>query len=176
AKQLRSGLIITVKFLVYLRVLDSEICAKIDNARASLNYRFGKFRSEAVRQREKNNLCHLRELRRIRRAEAEVPGFLVVRKTRKNVGQPLSRKLSRRDCNKLRMRMSQKQPHKLFANVTGCADHSDLCLARVPDSRLWSFFHSAQCVFGFDPIATDICETLASRNGKVSSRWSWPRC
>ena len=53
-------MIITVKFLVYLRVLDSEICAKIDNARAGLNQRFGKFRSESMRKREKNNLCHLR--------------------------------------------------------------------------------------------------------------------
>jgi hypothetical protein len=72
--------------------------------------------------------------------------------------------------------MSQKQPHKLFANVTGCADYSDLGLATVGDGRLCSFFHSAQCVFGFDPIATDICETLASRNGKLSSRLLWPRC
>jgi hypothetical protein len=58
--------------------------------------------------------------------------------------------------------MSQKQSHKLFANVTGCADYSDLGLATVGDGRLCSFFHSAQCVFGFDPIANDICETLVS--------------
>src|SRR5260370_29755500 len=98
-------MIITVKFLVNLRVLDSEICAKIDNACASLNYRFGKFRSESVRQREKNNLCNLRELHRIRRAEAEVPRFLVVRKPRKNVGQRLSRELSGRDSGQIRIRM-----------------------------------------------------------------------
>jgi hypothetical protein len=169
-------MIITVKFLVYLRVLDSEICAKIYDARAALKQRLGEFRSESVRQRQKNNFCDLRELHRIRRAEAKVTRFLVVRKTRKNVGQPLPRKLSGRDCDKVCMRMSQKQPHKLFANITGRADYSDLGLARVGDSRLWSFSHSAQCVFGFDPIATDICETLASRNGKVSFRLSWPRC
>ena len=65
-------MIFTVKFLVYLRVLDPEIRAKIDNARATLKQRLRKLRSESVRQRQKNNLCHLRELNLIRRSETKL--------------------------------------------------------------------------------------------------------
>lgn len=59
--------------------------------------------------------------------------------------------------------MLQKQTYQLFADVTGTADYGDLGLATRDDRRLCSFFHSAQCVFGFDLIANDICETLFTR-------------
>jgi hypothetical protein len=119
-------MIVTVKFPVCLRILDSKVRAKINNARATLKQRFGKFRSESMRQREKNNLCHLRELRWIRRGETKLMRLLMMRKTRKNLGQSLSRKLSRRDGDQVRTRMSQKQPHKLFANVTGRPNDGNL--------------------------------------------------
>jgi hypothetical protein len=68
------------------------------------------------------------------------------------------------------MRMPQKQAHQLFANVTRSADYSDLHLAAAADSRLWRFFHKAQCVFRFDLIATKHCQKILARDAKPSPR------
>ncbi len=66
----------------------------------------------------------------------------------------------RGNCDKVCIWMPQKQRHKLLAGVTGRANYGDLGLAAVVESRVYSFFHRAQCVFRFDLIATRIASPL----------------
>ena len=65
--------------------------------------------------------------------------------------------------------MVQKQAHQLFTSVTGSADYRDARFIAVRDTVIRSFFHSAQCVFGFDLIANDICGTLVNGMFVVAS-------
>src|ERR1700731_3357317 len=55
-QQIRRGMIAAVKFLVNFCVANPEVRAQVDDARAKIDKRFGKFGAESVRQGQKNNL------------------------------------------------------------------------------------------------------------------------
>src|ERR1700693_845612 len=102
-------MIVAVKFLVYFRVLDSKVGTEIHNARTGLQEWFSKFRGAPVRQRKKNNVRMLGELRRLRLAEAKPARSLKLRKAGKNLGQRFSGESSRGDRHQVRTWMLQKQ-------------------------------------------------------------------
>lgn len=69
-------------------------------------------------------------------------------KARKNSRKRFVDELTRRDGDKIDMRMAEKQAHEFFAGIAGCANNRDL-------DRL-AAFHNAQCVFRLDAIATKV--------------------
>ena len=58
---MRRGMIFAVKFFVNRSVAQAKIGAKIDDARAKIDKRFGEFGRHAVRERQKNNVSFARE-------------------------------------------------------------------------------------------------------------------
>jgi hypothetical protein len=137
---------VIIKFLVNGGVFYPEVGAKIDHARASGQERFGKFGSEAVRQRKKNKTSVARDLFWVRIGKFERGRRLLMREARENVRERFAGQLSRRCRHKIDMWMREQQPHKFLAGVTGSAYHRDL------RSR-----HNAQCVFRLARIATKSC-------------------
>jgi len=71
--------------------------------------------------------------------------------------------------------MRQQQPHQFFADIAGRTDDGDFRFLAAEDSRLYSFFHNAQCVFRLDLIATNNLEG-AALSGRRWIEQSLARC
>src|SRR5207244_3872729 len=90
-------MIVPVKFLVNRCVLNSEICAKIDNARAGGQKRFGKFGRKAVRQCQENKTGLTRNLFRVGIGKLERGRNCLMREAWKNLRERFARQLPRKD-------------------------------------------------------------------------------
>src|SRR2546430_1445740 len=98
-------MIVPIKFLVNRCVLNSKICAKIDNARAGGQKRFGKLSSESVWQRQKNKTGFARNLFRVGIGKLERGRNCLMREARKNLRERFARQLPRGRRDKIDMRM-----------------------------------------------------------------------
>ena len=137
-------MILAIKFFGDGGVPGSKISAEIDNARAGCEQRLGKFGSQSVGQRKKNNLGFARKLFWIGIDKLERLRLFVLGEAWINIGKLFAGKLARSDRHKIDMWMREQQAHQLFAGVTGSAHHCDLCVLRC---------HNAQCVFRLSLIA-----------------------
>src|SRR5207253_3667734 len=137
-------MIVVIEFFVNRGVLDSEIGAEIDNAHADLKKWLGKFGSEPVWQREKNDFGVTRELLWINIDKLERLRPFAMRKSRKDLRERLAGELPRSCCDKIDMLMPKQQAYQFFAHVTGSPDQCDFRVLRC---------HNAQCVFRLSSIA-----------------------
>jgi hypothetical protein len=117
-------MLMSVKFAVDRGILDPEIGAQIDYARAGVQERLRELDRDPVRQREENDLRCFRDLSRRRIAEPQRPGGCMRAGARKNFRQGFPCELPRSHGRQLRLWMPQKEPHQLLAGVAGSADDS----------------------------------------------------
>ena len=118
-------MVVRVKFFVNFRAFQSKIRAQINHDAAGGEQRHGKFRRDAVRQREKNHIGLLGQNFHVRVNEAQRLRFRMAGEFLKNLRERLPGILARGHGDQFRVRMVQEQLHQNFAGITGRADDGD---------------------------------------------------
>jgi hypothetical protein len=119
-------MVMAVKIPVHGGVLEPEIRAQVNHPATFGQQGGGIFRSDAVRQRQKNDFSFFREQGRIGFGEPDSFGGRLMGEFRKRLCNGLAGKLARGDCGEFGMRMGEQQAHEFLAGITGGADDADL--------------------------------------------------